>query len=114
MEVSDAVCHELIHHYDHVTGRLQPQHQGSLEACTALARSEIRAAALSGDCKFTRELLRGNLFPISRHLQLCAKRRASLSIMNALECTEVVDKQSIIEAVFEEAFNDTMPFPEIP
>lgn len=114
MEAADALCHELVHHYDHVRGTLYPHHQQSTEACAALAKSEIRAAALSGDCKFTRELLRGNVLPVARHLQLCARRRALLSIADAAECAGVGDKRELIESLFNDAFNDTSPFEEIP
>lgn len=66
--MTDALSHELIHHYDYKRGLLSEK--VSYESCLMAARSEIRAATLSGDCKFTRELLRGKIFSISRHLQV--------------------------------------------
>lgn len=114
IEAADALCHELVHHYDHVRGALLPHQQDSPEACAALAKSEIRAATLSGDCKFSRELLRGNIFPVARHMQLCAKRRALLSIVEAAECAGVADKRALIESIFDSAFEDSAPFEEIP
>jgi inner membrane protease ATP23 len=70
MQMSDAIAHELIHHYDYERGIMHDVEEPSIDSCKNLAYSEIRAASLSGDCKFTRELLRGNMFPVSKHLQV--------------------------------------------
>jgi inner membrane protease ATP23 len=114
MEVSDALCHELVHHFDKVRGLLKPHQEDSTEACASLAKSEIRASLLSGDCQFTRELLRGNMFPIAKRVQICAQRRALLSILEAAECAGISDKIGLISSIFNEALEDSAPFEEIP
>ena len=45
-------------------------------------RSEIRAANLSGDCFFSKELMRGNV-AVAKQQQACVKRRALLSVKGA-------------------------------
>ena len=59
-QVEDALSHELIHAYDDC--RVKDFDQRN---CKQVACSEIRAANLSGDCKWTREMLRGNVFNIA-------------------------------------------------
>ena len=70
MEHADALNHELIHHFDYCSGKFEDVHGGRTAECSHLARSELRAALLSGECKFSREFLRGNIIPISKHLQV--------------------------------------------
>lgn len=72
-QVEDAMAHELIHAFDDcrieggLLGVVGIPNDGSNSdsnresICRRLACSEIRAATLSGDCKWTRELLRGYL-----------------------------------------------------
>lgn len=128
--MSDALSHELVHRYDDCCGTLPGlTNLASKEACCGLLRSEVRAAALSGDCKFSREFFRGNLFPVARHHQvrqsphqfthlppadqICARRRALLSVRSAVECAGLPVEQ-ILDETFEKAFADTEPFEEIP
>lgn len=70
MEHADALNHELIHHFDFCRGKLEGPDAEGIEDCSHLVRSELRAALLSGECKFSREFLRGNIMPISKHLQV--------------------------------------------
>jgi inner membrane protease ATP23 len=101
--MQDTMTHELIHAFDDCTANVNwknPRH---------VACSEIRAAALSGDCKFTREFARGNLGFI-KHFQTCVKRRAILS----LEPHAGKDAARLVESVWEPCFRDTCPFDEIP
>lgn len=78
--------------------------------CLHHACSEVRAASLSGDCKFSREILRGN-FRFTKHHQTCVKRRATLSLKQNKACAEVA-QQAVLQ-VFASCFNDTRPFDEI-
>ena len=61
-EVRNAMVHELVHAYDHCRG-------ADLDwgSCEHHACSEVRAASLSGDCKFKQEFLRGNFGLRAQH-----------------------------------------------
>ncbi|KAJ3300464.1 Mitochondrial inner membrane protease atp23 [Borealophlyctis nickersoniae] len=100
------MAHELIHAYDHCTANVDwgnPEHY----AC-----SEIRAASLSGDCKFTRELRRGN-FSIAKHHQACVKRRAILALKQIPHCQGEGVAEDAVRSVWDSCFKDTAPFDEI-
>jgi inner membrane protease ATP23 len=75
-----------------------------------LACTEIRAANLSKECAFTREIQRG-YFAIAKHHQACVKRRAILGIMQA--GFSMNEAKVFISRVWEPCFNDTAPFDEI-
>jgi mitochondrial inner membrane protease ATP23 len=100
--LEDTLAHELIHAYDHATVQLDwnsPLH---------LACTEIRAANLSRECAFTREIKRGN-FGIAKQHQSCVQRRALL--MQAGYTKETADES--IRVVWDSCFKDTAPFDEI-
>ena len=77
--VEDTLSHELIHAYDHC--RIEWQEDSNL-LCIGivfvdlrhLACSEIRAANLSGDCKWSREFMRGNWQSFAAHHQVSHSR----------------------------------------
>jgi len=81
-----------------------------------VACSEIRAANLSGECKFGREFLRGNLTPgkIAGAFNSCVRRRARLSMMHNTAACAGCDVDRILDDVFEACLADTAPFIEIP
>ncbi|KAH7280801.1 hypothetical protein KP509_36G015000 [Ceratopteris richardii] len=62
-EVDTTISHELIHSYDQCRAANLNWNNCAHHAC-----SEIRAANLSGDCHFKRELIRG-YFEIGKHYQ---------------------------------------------
>ena len=77
------------------------------------ACSEIRAAALSGECKWTREFMRGNvgLGNIRKLFQECIRRRSAMSLSSYLgeeTAKELIDKYMDI------CISDTSPFIDIP
>ena len=76
-EVANTLVHELIHAYDDARAHIDWTNLVH-HACT-----EIRAANLSGDCSFRRELNRSNISPlhISMAGQRCIRRRAQLSVV---------------------------------
>ncbi|OMH84544.1 Mitochondrial inner membrane protease ATP23 [Zancudomyces culisetae] len=104
--MEDTIAHELIHAYDHCNFNVN---WFNLEhhAC-----SEIRAASLSGDCRFSRELARGN-FGFIKHHQKCVKRRAIISIQSNPACKSKKEAKEAVNKVFDSCFNDTEPFDEI-
>lgn len=101
--------HELIHAIDH--GRIE----GGLKEddCRQIACSEIRAANLSGDCKWSRELLRGHWSNVSGQHRICVRRRARMSLLANPNCREC-NADAILEELFESCYRDTFPFIDIP
>ncbi|KAI8869465.1 mitochondrial inner membrane protease ATP23 [Ramicandelaber brevisporus] len=104
--MEDTLAHELVHAYDHCVFKVDWSN------CYHHACSEIRAASLSGDCRFTREFARGNVGYLKQH-QKCVKRRALLSVLANPSCQAPGQAERAVNAVFESCFNDTTPFREI-
>merc|ERR1712146_16404 len=125
-----AIAHELIHAYDQCRAKVDYQNIEHL-ACT-----EIRAAALSGDCDMAAEFDRGN-FKLKGQHQACVKRRAIAAITtgnqnqnkiqietkgkneeekNLLQrpIVDEVEATLAVEKVWSECYKDTNPFPGIP
>ncbi|KAG0142711.1 hypothetical protein CROQUDRAFT_97208 [Cronartium quercuum f. sp. fusiforme G11] len=111
---SDVLTHELIHAWDDRKFNLDWTNARHI-ACT-----EIRANALSGDCRWTRELDR-HIWSFANQRQMCARRRASLSLSqhpiirdqfdDDLKARQVANK--VVDEVWESCWNDTRPFDEI-
>ena len=131
-----AIAHELIHAYDQCRAKMDYQNIEHL-ACT-----EIRAAALSGDCDIAAEFDRGN-FNLKGQHQACVKRRAIAAIMTGVQdqsemsntpqisqrkeedketkkilikrpLVDEVEATLAVERVWSECYKDTNPFPGIP
>ncbi|GHJ84419.1 hypothetical protein NliqN6_0821 [Naganishia liquefaciens] len=104
--MEDTIVHEMIHAFDHCrfdVKWLDLRHH----AC-----SEIRAANLSGDCKWTREVRRG-FYAFSKQHQACVKRRAVLSVEANPSCKDRAMAERAVNEVWESCFKDTRPFDEI-
>ncbi|EJD37083.1 hypothetical protein AURDEDRAFT_139909 [Auricularia subglabra TFB-10046 SS5] len=101
--MEDTLAHELIHMYDHCRFKMDWYNLRHV-AC-----SEIRAASLSGDCRFGRELTRGNLTITKQH-QACVRRRALLSLRGHPSCPDDAAAERAINEVWESCFADTRPF----
>ncbi|KAG0306704.1 Mitochondrial inner membrane protease atp23 [Dissophora globulifera] len=71
----------------------------------------VRAAALSGDCNWSREVRRG-IYNFTKQHQECVKRRAILSVEANPECKSRAAAERAVNAVFESCYNDTRPFDE--
>jgi mitochondrial inner membrane protease ATP23 len=104
----DTLAHELIHAYDYCRVKFDRDN------CRHNACSEIRAANLSGDCKWSRELFRGNFGKIVGQHQRCVKRRAVLSLKSNPACKDCKDVDKLVDEVFSVCFSDTAPFLDIP
>ncbi|WVW85615.1 mitochondrial inner membrane protease ATP23 [Kwoniella bestiolae CBS 10118] len=104
--MEDTLSHELIHAFDHCRFRVD---WGNLRhhAC-----SEIRAANLSGDCRWTREVKRG-FYSFNKQHQACVKRRAILSVLANPSCKSPEMAEKAVNEVWESCFKDTRPFDEI-
>lgn len=71
--VEDTLAHELVHAID--ASRVR---RFDSTDCVHVACSEVRAANLSGECRFTREVLRGNVYQFAAaHQVRCAAGRAA-------------------------------------
>lgn len=105
-QMEDTLTHELLHSWDHHRFKVDWNNLKH-HAC-----SEIRAANLSGDCKFFRELKRGNL-GFNKHHQECVRRRAILSVAANYNCKSIQQAESVVNQVFDSCFNDTRPFDEV-
>ncbi len=100
------MTHELIHAYDHCRAHIDWQSDCDSHAC-----SEIRAAALSGDCDWKFEVFRGH-YNVAKQHQECTRRRAILSLEMNPMCQG--REASCVDKVFETCYKDTLPFPDIP
>lgn len=99
------LLHELIHAFDHCRAKV------NWKNCEQHACSEVRAAALSGDCHWKYEIARGNMNFRKQH-QMCVKRRAKLSVAYNDACQGKDDE--CIERIFERCYRDISPFLETP
>ncbi|XP_024516909.1 mitochondrial inner membrane protease ATP23 isoform X1 [Selaginella moellendorffii] len=106
-EVDAILAHELIHAYDHCRARNLDWTNCEHHAC-----SEIRAANLSGDCRFKQEFNRGN-FGIQKHQQVCVRRRANLSVAMNPHCSKA-EAASAVDRVWNTCYRDTRPFERAP
>nr|XP_031859963.1 mitochondrial inner membrane protease ATP23 [Kwoniella shandongensis]KAA5527035.1 mitochondrial inner membrane protease ATP23 [Kwoniella shandongensis] len=77
-----------------------------------LLTPHIRAANLSGDCRWTREVKRG-FYAFNKQHQACVKRRAILSVLANPACTSPDMAEKAVNEVWESCFADTRPFDEI-
>lgn len=102
------LTHELIHTYDYITVENDIYNNPYTHACT-----EIRAANLSGDCTYPRELRRGHIFSINNHHNQCVRRRALLSVASNPNSGPEYAEQ-YINSVWDKCIKDTQPFNSVP
>eukprot|EP00455_Lapot_gusevi_P057725 TRINITY_DN9910_c0_g1_i1.p1 TRINITY_DN9910_c0_g1~~TRINITY_DN9910_c0_g1_i1.p1 ORF type:complete len:211 (-),score=26.29 TRINITY_DN9910_c0_g1_i1:67-639(-) len=106
----DTLVHELVHAFDACRAEID------LTNCVHHACTEIRAANLSGDCRFSREFYNFMYqqkynFPIYKQQQSCVKRRAILSLQNDY-CRAVAEDS--VEKAFPSCYYDHAPFSKPP
>ncbi|KAI9143887.1 peptidase M76 family-domain-containing protein [Paraphysoderma sedebokerense] len=104
--MEDTIAHELIHAFDQCRSKIDWNN------CYHHACTEIRAASLSGDCRWSREVRRGFLTFTKQH-QACVKRRAILSVKENPSCSGPGVAENAVNKVFDSCFADTYPFDEI-
>ncbi|KAJ8902691.1 hypothetical protein NDN08_006011 [Rhodosorus marinus] len=104
--VAETMVHELIHAFDDCRAHIEWNN------CEHLACSEVRAAALSGDCRFLNEIQRGNI-SIAGQFKRCVRRRAELSIKMSPAC-KATTTVATVDKVFNACLKDTEPFERIP
>ncbi|CAN8068883.1 unnamed protein product [Agarophyton chilense] len=104
---SNTLVHEAVHAFDQCRAKIDWAN------CVHHACSEIRAAALSGDCSFGREVFLRRNFGFAKQFQRCVKRRAELSVSLNPFCQGVATKLAVQQA-WDACFNDTAPFEKLP
>ncbi|KAF8514275.1 metalloprotease ATP23 [Gautieria morchelliformis] len=104
--MENTIVHELVHMYDHCKFKVDWSNLRH-HAC-----SEVRAASLSGDCRWGREINRF-FFTFSKQHQVCARRRAILSVSANPNCPDTATAERAVNEVWESCFSDTRPFDEI-
>lgn len=87
---SNTLVHEAVHAFDACRAKVD---WGN---CVHHACSEIRAAALSGDCNFSREVFLRRNFGFAKQFQRCVKRRAELSVSLNPYCDELEVRNSLL------------------
>ena len=109
-EVENTLVHEMIHAYDDKRAFMN-WNDLTQHACT-----EIRAANLSGDCTFDRELNRGNINPVRLGATgaRCVRRRAQLSVAMHPGCPDNETARVAVDRAWSTCFFDRAPFDEHP
>ena len=109
-EVENTLVHEMVHAYDDRRA-LVDWNDLTQHACT-----EIRAANLSGDCTFQRELDRNNisLAKLAGAGMRCVRRRAQLSVAMHPDCPDEAAARAAVERAWTTCFNDKAPFDDNP
>ncbi|KAK5575564.1 hypothetical protein RB653_006697 [Dictyostelium firmibasis] len=105
LNIRNTIVHEFVHAYDMCKNKLNPFN------CEHLACTEIRAANLSGDCKWQLEALKKN-FGVFNHQAECTKRRAIGSLQSNPNCKDVAEMA--VNKVWEKCNKDYYPFSNIP
>ncbi|KAI9189652.1 Mitochondrial inner membrane protease atp23 [Blastocladiella emersonii ATCC 22665] len=102
----ETLVHELVHAYDHCVFRY------NWMDCKHFACTEVRAANLSGDCGFVREVTRGNFAlrgqQLDRRAQECIRRRATLATRHNPHCHG--QAEAAVAQVFDACVADRRPF----
>jgi len=106
-DIATTMQHELIHAFDSCRAR-----NLDWDSCEHHACSEVRAAALSGDCDWDMEVRRGN-YSIIGQWKRCVRRRAELSVSMKAACQGPRAKEAV-DAVLEKCIKDTAPFHRTP
>ena len=136
--LEDTLAHEMIHWWDHCRFKVDwnnlRQHACS-EVSYHVDRSlgvgiwkisyehafffshlcrQIRAASLSGDCAFYREVFtRGNKYSSTKQHQVCTRRRAVTSVATNPGCKSQEEAERAVDEVWKSCFGDTRPFDEV-
>jgi inner membrane protease ATP23 len=103
--LEDTLVHELVHAFDSCRADIDP------DDCLQIACTEIRAANLSGECGWSRELMRGQ-YKFQKHLPECVKRRGIATLQMNTKCAKRAPEY--IEAAWRSCYRDTAPFGFVP
>ncbi|KAI0887259.1 peptidase M76 family-domain-containing protein [Annulohypoxylon maeteangense] len=106
----DILSHEMVHAWDHLRWKVDFMAEKGLKhaACT-----EIRAAMLSGECRWTREAWKRGNWTLTQQFQDCVRKRAVLSLLARPKCKDDVQAVKVVNQVWDSCFSDTRPFDEV-
>ncbi|KAG4305813.1 hypothetical protein PORY_000723 [Pneumocystis oryctolagi] len=104
--MEDTLVHEMVHAYDHA--RFIVDWNNLLHRSC----SEVRAASLSGECRWWKEFKNGAISTFRKHHQECVKRRSILSVSKHPACKDMEHAKQVVMQVFESCFTDTRPYDE--
>eukprot|EP01094_Clydonella_sp_ATCC50884_P018886 TRINITY_DN3580_c0_g3_i1.p1 TRINITY_DN3580_c0_g3~~TRINITY_DN3580_c0_g3_i1.p1 ORF type:complete len:287 (+),score=68.23 TRINITY_DN3580_c0_g3_i1:140-1000(+) len=106
--LQETIVHELVHAFDYCKYEIDPSN------CDHIACTEIRAATLSGECKFSRELFQRGIVGLDGgHFEACVKRRAELSLQQHPRC-EGNRAGAAVHRAWERCHKDYAPWHFIP
>ncbi|KAK6950327.1 Mitochondrial inner membrane protease atp23 [Daldinia eschscholtzii] len=108
--MEDTLAHEMVHAWDHLRWKVDWMGDKDLKhaACT-----EIRAAMLSGECRWAREAwTRGN-WKLTQQFHDCVRKRAAQSVLARPRCKDDVQAVKVVNQVWDSCFSDTRPFDEV-
>ncbi|KAI9791078.1 MAG: Mitochondrial inner membrane protease atp23 [Peltula sp. TS41687] len=103
----DTLAHEMVHAYDHLRFKVD------FENLRHTACSEIRAASLSGECRFVQEFFTRAQRKVTQQHQECVRRKAALAVRAHPSCQSDVQAVKMVNQVWDSCFADTRPFDEI-
>lgn len=106
-QLEDTLAHEMVHAYD------QCKFNVDWSDLKHHACSEIRASALSGECRMMNQMFRAAKFNFSKGHQECVKRRATLSVRANPNCKSDLEAARVVNQVFDSCYFDTRPFDDI-
>ena len=98
---------EMVHVYDHL--RFQVDWNDLRHA----ACSEIRASALSGECRFIQQFWKNGQWKVNKGYQDCVRRRAELSMASRPAVKDDVHAAQVVNDVWDSCLTDTRPFDEV-
>ena len=101
------LAHELVHAFDFCRAETDFT-STSHHACT-----EVRAANLSGECSWWREVKRG-ILQFSAHQPRCVQRRAVISLLGNPHVKDVHEARAVVASVFDRCSRDLQPHGSIP
>ncbi|XXH05062.1 Glutamate 5-kinase [Hypoxylon texense] len=108
--LEDTLAHEMVHAWDHLRWKVDWVGDKDLKhaACT-----EIRAAMLSGECRWTREAMTRGNWTLTQQFQNCVRKRAVQSVLARPRCKDDVQAVKVVNQVWDSCFSDTRPFDEV-
>lgn len=136
--LEDTLAHEMVHAYDQLRFEVDFRGERDLRqaACTEVGftpgwstfvkgqadrhhwltlsfSSQIRASMLSGECRWTREVLTRGNYTLTEQFQNCVRRRAVQSMMARPWVKDDVQAVKVVNEVWDSCFSDTRPFDEV-
>ncbi|RYC61297.1 hypothetical protein CHU98_g4926 [Xylaria longipes] len=108
--LEDTLAHEMVHAWDHLRWKMDWTGDKNMKhaACT-----EIRAAMLSGECRWTKEAFTRQNWTLTQQFQDCVRKRAVQSLLARPRCKDDVQAVKVINQVWDSCFSDTRPFDEV-